>query len=131
MISVKKLVASLAICAMAMTSSVGLVMAQTVGVTIGQYFNELSQQQRHEFKVDVSQKEIQKMLKSGRVAEVGCVAEKLARQPDGAPGSGAVFMEDVLGLANKQGKTEQDAERLIRGVMVVLYKQCIKELKKK
>ena len=122
---------SLAVSAVLVTSSIGGAFAQSQTVTVGDYFNKLSADQRVELLQKVKTEETNKMLDAGKVAEMGCVVEKISVKADGSPGEGLIRMADTLELARRKGLMDVSAERVMRTVMLGLFKECVEELKEK
>ena len=128
---IQKTLAGLAVSAVLVTSSIGGAFAQSQTITVGDYFNKLSADQRVELLQKVKTEETNKMLDAGKVAEMGCVAENISVKADGSPGEGLTKMANVLELVKRQGKTDVSAEHVMRVVMMDLFKKCAEELKEK
>ena len=99
-------------------------------VTVADYYNELTNEERHQFDFDIRQSELDKMLEHGREKEAVCVLGRFvdADTTDDLPSDGIMFMWRVLDMAKREGRTDMDAERLLRGVMGVMFKQCEQDI---
>ena len=128
MSNIKKTLAGLVVSAVLVTSSIGGAFAQNQTVTVGEYFNELSSQQQSDLMLKVKKEETRKMLAAGKVAEMGCVVRKISLKADGSPGEGILRMASTLELAKRKGHTDVSAEKVMRIVMLGLFKKCVAEV---
>lgn len=133
---IKSTLAVLTLCAAAAALPVNAVLATeetpaSAGddiTTIDDYFNDMSGDQRYQFMTSIRGSELDKMMASGKIDEAGCVLYKFVDKADGTPGEGLVFMLQILEMTKREGKLDYDAGKIIKFVMVTLFKQCVIEL---